>query len=136
MWLIPSALLVLAGCVGDLASLVTLQKELLGQYPGTEVTVTINQREHLVITLRNGAVNDAAPEQQAEVARQVATYAYEHYPSATQLEDITVRFGTARRTGGLAITNDSGAYLFTAEDLAHGPEPQGEDMAEAVPSAS
>ncbi len=132
---LPSLLaaLLATACVGDLANLVSLQKDLLEEFPGTEINVSVTERT-LHVSMRNGTAVEMAEPEQVELARHVGRRVLSHYPRAHTMESISVSFGTAERAGPLALTNDSQRFRFTPAELEYTDEPAQGELVETAHS--
>lgn len=136
LWVLAVAALLSTGCVSELANMVTLQKDLLEQYPGTEIQVTMRERSHLQVTLLNGGTSGMSAGEQADFARSVGLRVLDHYPRAHLLHTISVGFGTAERTGPLALTRETERFNFTPAELASPGDPAAAELVEAAQSTS
>ncbi len=134
--LFAAAALVMVGCVGELADLVSLQRELLNSHPGTDITVTVRERGHLRINMRNSSAAELSEVEQEAIARAIGKLALEHYSGASRLSEISIVFGTIDRTGPLGITTDLDSYSYTPDQLADSAPSPPSDVVEASPVAS
>jgi hypothetical protein len=116
--MLPAVALVLGGCVGELADLVSLQRDLIAEYPGTEISVNVRDRANLEISMRTAEPVERSEEEREAVARDVGRTVMEHYSGAARLQSITVVFGTTSGVGPAKIRRDGPSFSFTAEQLA------------------
>lgn len=131
-----AALVLAAGCVGDLADLVSLQRELLAAHPGADITVTVPGRGHLRINLRNSSAAELSEVEQEAMARAIGRLALDHYSGASRLSEISIVIGTVDRTGPIGITTDLDSYSYTPDQLADSTPSPPSDVVEVSPVAS
>ncbi len=111
-----AASLALTACAGlkDLAALDSALQQRFGVMPQLQ----LNNRTHLSVTFRNDeSAAKLDPAGRVELAHDVALFVRDHYPEASQLEDISVAFGTVSKTGPLTITRTDAAYRFSMAEL-------------------
>jgi hypothetical protein len=120
--ILPAVVLVLGGCVGELADLVSLQRDLIAEYPGTEISINVRNRSNLEISMRTADTAERSEGEREAVAREVGRTVMEHYSGASRLESVTVVFGTTSGVGPATITRDGPSFSFTAEQLADSAE--------------
>lgn len=87
-------LLTLCGCgvISNITELASLRNQLLAEYPGEEINVTVQTDNHLIVSFINSPLNDQQLLQRFERAQRTALFVKRHYPGIDRLENIAVSF--------------------------------------------
>ncbi len=116
--------------------MVSLQRELLEAHPGSDITVTVAERNHLRINMRNNSVTELSEPEQEAMARAIGRFTLEHYSGAARLSEISIVFGRIDRSGPFGITSDLDSYSYTPDQLSDSTPSPPSDVVEVVPVAS
>jgi hypothetical protein len=145
-WILPAAFIVLVmGVVviglgayffrpdlveGAKASITTVEERaevralLEDEYPGETFTVqdrvTINGQRSLSVGLLDSQHARLESETRTALAYEVARFAFDTHPKASELTDVFVHFSTATKLGPVSWEENSKPLRFTSEELSEG----------------
>jgi hypothetical protein len=115
----------LVGCSGEgvqaFADLVPLQRQLAAEYGASSITfdVPIQDSDTLGITFVNSSFNRLTGAQQAELAREIASFVCENYGSMGKVDTVSIAF-ESDQDGFLAVASGSVSFAFEKSELACG----------------
>jgi hypothetical protein len=116
-------LMLLAGCTGEdsqaILDLVPLEMQLLAEYGGSNIVVTLQDGDTLGFTVVADAAGSLSSEQWAEQAREIAEFACDHYRSIGSIDQVWVAF-EIRQDGSVVDTTGSITYSFARDELERG----------------